>query len=122
MPTVYAIQEPPPYIDRATGTKVEKDLSSAQRYGAIKFILDSRDRVGTMPGQARHKLAKGLQDFKPDDYLVHPGGDYLSLIIVGSILRDLGFREVQWLRWEKERGTNGERLAGGFYTPVTIPL
>ena len=101
---------------------MEKDLSSANRYGAVKFLLDSKDHASVMPGQVRHKLAKALQDFRPEDYIFHPGGDNIAVLMAGSILRDLGFREVQWLKWDKERGTDGKPLPGGFYSPVKLPL
>lgn len=115
-PIVYVIQRP--YRD--------KDLSSAHRYGAIKFLIeDSRLQSSARPGVAQNVLDKGLQDFDPDkDYILHLGGDWAAVMIVGLMLRDkFPGRDIKILRWERERDLEGNRVEGfGFYTPSTIRL
>jgi len=120
--TVYGIQEPPPFYNRKTGNHGEKDLSSAQRYGKVVFLLTRQDKPATLPGPCHRKLAQGLKNFRPDDFLFFPGGDFLALLQTGGILRDMGFRKVQYLKWEKERDTDGKQKDGGFYMPVEVML
>lgn len=123
MSKVFGVHEPPPYKDyKRDGALVEKDLSSAQRYGQLMFLLNRADRPSTMPGPCLRKIQQGLKDFTPEDYLFFPGGDHVGLMLTGTVLRDMGFREVQWLKWEKERDTQGKLMPGGFYVPIKITL
>lgn len=119
--TVYVAQEPIP--KRVGGVPVAKDLSSANRYGKIRHLLKSNELVSQAPGPALNKMSRELKDFNPScDYLCMVGGDFLSIALALLALRNMNFREVQLLRWERERSTSGERTAGGFYVPVTVPL
>jgi hypothetical protein len=69
------------------------------------------------------KIVQGLKDFKPGDYLFHAGGDPYALLLVGAAIRNLGFSEVQTLRWEREIDMDtGRRLGSGYYVPSTIRL
>ncbi len=120
---VYVVQQPRPFRDRATGNTFPKDLSSAQRYGKLVPILDAEDHPSLTPGPSLFQLQKKLRDFNPErDYICHAGGDPMSLALALLVLRDLNLKEVQVLRWDRERSTQGERLAGGFYVPVLTPL
>ena len=114
MPTVYLVQEP----------RAAKDLSSAQRYGTLQPILGAGDDVGLTPGPALHKLARALRRFAGDDYLCAAGGDPLGLALALVALRnETPLREVQFLRWERERDIHGRRLQGvGFYVPTKVQL
>lgn len=113
-PTVYVVQEP------AAG----RDFSSAQRYGKLVSVLTSREHASLTPGPALHKMSKCLRDFNPHkDYICFPGGDPMALALAMLALRDMGFKEVQFLRWERERSIDGERKPGsGFYINVSVPL
>lgn len=122
MAKVYGIQEPPPFYSRQSGKAVEKDLSSAHRYGAVTFLLNRTDRISATPGQCKRKIEKALENYEQGDYLFFPGGDFTGLILAGAVLRSMGFKEVLWLKWEKERDTQGKPLSGGFYTPITLPI
>lgn len=121
--TVFVVQQPPPFKDRNTGAIVLKDMSSAQRYGKIIQLLESGEQPSLTPGPSLFTLQKKLRDFNPTkDYICYAGGDPMSLALALLVLRDFNFREVQALRWDRERSTSGERLPGGFYVPVTVPL
>lgn len=121
--TVYIVQEPPPVRNVHTGKSIMKDLSSAQRYGRLMMLLGSSDQASLTPGPCLFQLQKGLRDFNPnEDYVCFAGGDPMSLALAMLVLRDYGFKEVQTLRWDRERGVDGERKPGGFYSPVTTPL
>ncbi len=76
------------------------------------------------PGPCLQALNRGLRSFDPTkDYLVFPGGDPMSLGLAMIALQYNGVKSFQFLRWERERSIDGERLAGaGFYVPVRVSL
>lgn len=120
---VYIVQEPPMIYDRASKRHFSKDLSSAQRYGRIVYILGPSDQASLTPGPCMHKLRKELKDFRPDaDYICFAGGDPMSLALAMLVLRDMNINTATALRWDRERDTSGERKNGGFYVPVSTPL
>lgn len=120
---VYVVQEPRPFFDRVTGVTVSKDLSSAQRYGKIVPLLDSSDQPSITPGPSMFVMQKKLREFNPErDYICYTGGDPMSLALALLTLRDMNYREVQVLRWDRERDTEGNRKPGGFYVPTITPL
>jgi hypothetical protein len=118
---VFIPQEAPVgYRDNVATTK---DLSSAARYGRLHPILSMNERASMTPGPCLFKLSKELRDFDPaNDFVCYAGGDPMSLALAFMVLKDLGLREVRFLRWERERDTKGKRTAGGFYVPVKIKL
>lgn len=123
-PIVYCIQEPIPFRDKRTGQVKTKDLSSASRYGDIRFLLDQNDRPSLAPTPSLLKIKKGLRSFRPgEDFLVNAGGDWVGMLLLGAALRDLNTREIVFLRWEKERDLQGRKEPGvGFYVPMNIKL
>jgi hypothetical protein len=99
------------------------DLSSANRYGNIVTILSATDNPSLNPGACMHKMNKALKDFGPDDVIFMAGGDYLSLAFGLLILYQQGFKEVKYLRWERERDIEGNRKVGhGFYVQDILRL
>ncbi len=122
-PTVYIVQQPRPFYDRVTGVMVPKDMSSAQRYGKIVHVLEADEQPSITPGPSLFNLQKKLRDFNPElDYICYAGGDPMSLALALVVLKEFNHREVQTLRWDRERSTDGQRMAGGFYVPVLTPL
>jgi hypothetical protein len=118
---VYVVQDPPPFY--RDGVQVSKDLSSAQRYGVLKPILSSRENASLMPGPVMQKFMRELNNFNPiRDYIAFCGGDPLGLSLALLALRELSIREVNFLRWERERSTEGSRTNSGFYVPTPIRL
>jgi hypothetical protein len=110
----YGVQEP----------LASRDLSSAQRYGRVEFLLDGRDKPSLTPGPCLRKIYKGLQDMHPDDYIFYAGGDPMGLLLVGAVLRDQGFSEINFLKWDRETDPDtGERVQGaGYYIPQKVKL
>lgn len=98
-----------------------RDYSSANRFGAIHFLLEKNDSVLQTPGPIYFKLKRVLAQFKPDDYLVFAGGDPWAVGMVFAILRDYNFKEVNVLRWNRNRQLDGT-IVSGFYTPVKIKI
>lgn len=119
---VYVVQEPPP-VYRTGRPPIFKDLSSAQRYGRIEYVLDQSDQPSLTPGPCLHKVSRVLRTFNPtNDYLCYAGGDPLSIAFAMIALKEMNFAEVSLLRWDRERDTDGVRTYGGFYTPVSVKL
>lgn len=117
---VYIVQEPP--VSHRDGVQISKDLTSAQRYGIIKCILTQQEIASRAPGPYYNKMLRELQDFNPDrDYICFAGGDPVALSLAVLALRNLNFREVKFLRWERDRPVNGDRTAG-YYIPQILPL
>lgn len=111
MATVFVVQDPGP----------GRDFSTALEYGSLFFLLDSSDRpsYGNVP--TLQKLRSGLANFSEDDFIVWAGGDPLSPVLVGTVLRELGLSRFRYLRWERVR-REGQRTGQGFYVPVTVQL
>ena len=104
-------------------SKADRDLSSAQRYGRIEYVLPASPSASLTPGPSFMKAARKLRDFDPDkDYLVFPGGDPMALLVCGLALAELGITEVQILRWDRERAPGGGRTGAGYYVPTPVPL
>ena len=123
-PVCYCIQEPLPFRDPQTGEKIPRDLSSASRYGKLEFLLTQEDLPSLLPAPTFFKIHKRLKDFRPDvDFVFFAGGDPFAVGLCFAVLRDMGFRAVTFLRWERERGIDGERMTkSGFYVPVTTKI
>lgn len=120
---VYIVQDPP-FVRRPGKAAMTKDLSSAQRYGKLVKILEPGRQSSMEPGRCLMELVKALREFDPiNDFLCFPGGDPMSLALAFVALEYNGIREFQYLRWERERDLNGERMTGaGFYVPVKVSL
>jgi hypothetical protein len=111
MSIVYVIQS----------TKFQSDVSPAAVYGSVEFVLGPQDRTSHSPEIVLSKLRKCLRDFDPvEDYILWAGGDPLSLMLVGSVLADMGFTEWRYLRYERGSGKNPESTP--FYVPVKVRL
>lgn len=119
--TVYFAQE---LISPTNGKQFVLDTSSAARYGTIKNVLTRQSRPSLAPGPCLVEAKKALAKFNhTTDYITVAGGDPLALSIAMLALRDLGFRRVNFLRWDKSIGLDGKRdRSSGYYTPVSVPL
>jgi hypothetical protein len=101
----------------------QHDLSSANRFGRVVTILDEADNPSLNPAGCLHKINRALKEFSPDDIIFMAGGDFLSLALALCALKDLGFKEVNYLRWERERDIDGTRKHGvGYYVQEPLPL
>lgn len=103
-------------------SKASRDLSSAHRYGRIRHIWPASAPAASMvPGPVLRTMLQELRDFKPgSDFVSHNGGDPMGLALIFLALRELGHREVQFLRYDREIGQDGRRSGRGFYVPVVV--
>lgn len=101
-----------------------RDLSSAQRYGTIQYLIDDPQfQPSLQPGVAKKRIEDGLADFRPGvDYILFLGGDPLGAIMLGVALGNMfPGKRISGLRYERERDLSGNRREGsGFYVPALI--
>lgn len=111
-PAVYLLQEP----------TSDKDLSSAAKYGRIVPILEQGDKPSKNTVYAIEKLAESLKYYDQScDAICFAGGDPIVQFLAGVVLERLGFDEITYLVWNRER-IDGQRTGSGFYLPKRIGL
>ena len=110
--TVYVIQEP----------SSSRDFSSALKYGRLEFILSPHEKVGMLPARSLSFLRTKLKNFKNDDYVVWAGGDPFAPILAGLVLGEMAFKEINYLRWERDKTKEGVRGTTGYYIPGKLIL
>ena len=111
----------------------KRDLSSAQRYGTIVYLIDDPEfQPSLFPAKALMEIVNRLRewDYHPErDYVVFAGGDSVGALMLGQITSAFGrvsrgnttTKFYRTLRWDRELQPDGTR-AGGFYTPVVVPF
>lgn len=113
IPTVYLLQEP---------TR-DRDLSSAAQYGKIIPVISNQERPSENPIKALNKIASLLSEYNASkDYLCFAGGDPLVMFLSGVALFAMGFEDVTFLIWERERSESGQRSSKGFYIPKNFSI
>lgn len=112
IPTVYLLQEP----------TSDKDLSSAAKQGRIVPIISNTEKPSQNIAATIDKLASSLKHYDPGcDALCFAGGDPIVQFLAGVVLERLGFDEVTFLLWNRER-IDGQKTGSGFYMPKKISL
>lgn len=105
-------------------TRYPADVSPAEIYGTLEYILGTGDRTSSNPDLSARKLFARLEDFDATkDFVLWAGGDPLSCMLTGVVLAELGILKFKYLRFEKERGRAqiGEPVTG-FYVPVQVNM
>ena len=107
-PIVYVIQE----IAGTRDGRPKINIMGAAQYGVFKFLLPELSQIIFSPGPLIFKLRKGLQNYRPKDFLLLTGD---PAIIGGacSIVSDITNGKYQLLKWDKQ-----ERK----YYPIQINL
>ena len=107
-PTVYVIQE-------IAGTKDGRpkiNIMGAAEFGTFKFLLPELSQIIFSPGPLIFKLRRGLQNYRPKDFLLLTG-DPAIIGVACSIVSDMTNGKYQLLKWDKQ-----ERK----YYPIEINL
>ena len=107
-PKVYVIQE-------IAGTKEGRpkiNILGAAQFGTFKFLLPELSQIIFSPGPLIFKLRKGLQNYRPKDFLLLTG-DPAIIGVACSIVSDMTNGKYQLLKWDKQ-----ERK----YYPIEINL
>lgn len=108
--TAYCVQEPAPH----------RDLSSAEKFGEVKFLLPANYKPSLTPGPCLGKIHSGLKDFDPlTDYVFTAGTEPWGMMLLGVALRDMGLSEVNFLRWDRNLDENRLKVSEG-YNPVKV--
>lgn len=123
MPSVYIINQPRENPRSRFGTSY--DVSPAMQYGEIKFVF-TEDEFPSPSADLKRAVEHAwnvLADFDAEsDYVVWAGGDPISMLIVAPILFDIAQDNVRYLKFERGRGVNGEKIQAGYYMPKTVTL
>ena len=107
-PTVYVIQE----IAGTRDGRPKINIMGAAEFGTFKFLLPELSQIIFSPGPLIFKLRKGLQNYRPTDFLLLTG-DPAIIGVACSIVSDMTNGKYQLLKWDKQ-----ERK----YYPIEINL
>ena len=94
---VYVIQEIP-------GTKEGRpkiNILGAAKFGTFKFLLPELSQIIFSPGPLIFKLRKGLNDYRPKDFLLLTG-DPAIIGVACSIVSDMTNGKYNLLKWDKQ--------------------
>jgi len=95
--TVYVIQE-------IAGTKDGRpkiNIMGAAEFGVFKFLLPELSQIIFSPGPLIFKLRKGLQNYRPKDFLLLTG-DPAIIGVACSIVSDMTNGKFNLLKWDKQ--------------------
>ena len=83
-PTVYVIQE----IAGTRDGRPKINIMGAAEFGTFKFLLPELSQIIFSPGPLIFKLRKGLQNYRPKDFLLLTG-DPAIIGVACSIVSDM---------------------------------
>ena len=96
-PTVYVIQE----IAGTRDGRPKINIMGAGEFGTFKFLLPELSQIIFSPGPLIFKLRKGLQNYRPKDFLLLTG-DPAIIGVACSIVSDMTNGKYQLLKWDKQ--------------------
>ena len=96
-PTVYVIQE----IAGTREGRPKINIIGAAEFGTFKFLLPELSQIIFSPGPLIFKLRKGLQNYRPSDFLLLTG-DPAIIGLACSIVSDITNGKYQLLKWDKQ--------------------
>ena len=96
-PTVYVIQE----IAGTREGRPKINIMGAAEFGTFKFLLPELSQIIFSPGPLIFKLRKGLQNYRPTDFLLLTG-DPAIIGVACSIVSDITNGKYQLLKWDKQ--------------------
>ena len=96
-PTVYVIQE----IAGTRDGRPKINIMGATEFGTFKFLLPELSQIIFSPGPLIFKLRKGLQNYKPKDFLLLTG-DPAIIGVACSIVSDITNGKYQLIKWDKQ--------------------
>ena len=96
-PTVYVIQE----IAGTREGRPKINIIGAAEFGTFKFLLPELSQIIFYPGPLIFKLRKGLQNYRPSDFLLLTG-DPAIIGVACSIVSDITNGKYQLLKWDKQ--------------------
>lgn len=118
-PIVYLIAQP-----TVSRRKAPPNLTPLYKHGEVVTLLIAGEQPAFRPSDCFESLETRFQNFDPDvDFLVWAGGDVLAAVMVGMLLSERDIYHFKWLRYERFRLPNGDRVdEGAKYEEVEIDL
>ena len=118
-PIVYLIAQPT--ISRR---KVPPNLTPLYKHGDVVTLLMAGEQPAFRPRDCFEALETRFRNFDPEiDFMAWAGGDVLAAVMAGMLLAERDIFCFQWLRYERFRLPNGDRVdEGATYEPVEIDL
>lgn len=118
MSRVFVINQP-----RPRGGVQPYDLSSAMQYGDLIFVFRADQSTPSAdPEWATRHAREILRDVTPNDFLIWAGGDPMGAVVASAIFADNTDGRVNYLKWERERTSGGERTGRGYYIAVPVDV
>lgn len=104
MSIVYVVQEPA-QIPRlhGHGTRPKIDLSPAQRYGSLRYLLEWSETKDLDPEDMQAILRTRLKEYSPEDYILAIGSPVAMAMATCLAAQRAGGR-VNMLVWSRETG------------------
>ena len=96
-PTVYVVQE----IAGTRQGRPKINIIGATEFGTFKFLLPELSQIIFSPGPLIFKLRKGLQNYRPSDFLLLTG-DPAIIGVACSIVSEITNGKYQLLKWDKQ--------------------
>ena len=96
-PTVYVIQE----IAGTRDGRPKINIMGAAEFGTFKFLLPELSQIIFSPGPLIFNLRKGLQNYRPSDFLLLTG-DPAIIGVACSIVSDITNGKYLLLEWDKQ--------------------
>jgi hypothetical protein len=96
-PIVYVIQE----IAGTRDGRPKINIMGAAEFGTFRFLLPELSQIIFSPGPLIFKLRKGLQNYRPSDFLLLTG-DPAIIGVACSIVSDITNGKYQLLKWDKQ--------------------
>ena len=96
--TVYVIQE----IAGTRDGRPKINIMGAAEFGVFKFLLPELSQIIFSPGPLIFKLRKGLQNYRPTDFLLLTG-DPAIIGVACSIVSDMTNGKYKLLKWDKQK-------------------
>lgn len=95
---VYVVQEPLKK-DQSGAVVPRIDLTPAEKFGEIVFLLSWTDPKKMTPDQCIGKIRRGLSDYNQSDYMVFVGSPTV-MWAAGAIASEMSGGVVRTLEWD----------------------
>ena len=96
-PIVYVIQE----IAGTRDGRPKINIMGAAEFGTFKFLLPELSQIIFSPGPLIFKLRKGLQNYRPKDFLLLTG-DPAVIGLACAIASDINNGRFNLLKWDRQ--------------------
>lgn len=99
------------------------DLTPLHEHGDIIILIETGVYPSNNPTAALDLIEKRLESFDYEkDSIAWAGGDTLSAVLTGVILWSMEIPYFHYLRFDRDRDDEGNRLFTGHYTKIRVDL